>query len=85
MVHNHPSGELVPSRQDVLITHRILELTELMGIRLADHVIVGGDNSQYFSFSEKKLLQYPSFSFTADYNELDFGKTAMVAEKGKAR
>jgi len=85
MVHNHPSGELKPSKEDVMITDRMLKLTELMGIKLADHVIVGGDNSQYFSFREKKLLQYPRIYFSTDCNALEFGKTAMVAEKGKAR
>ena len=53
LVHNHPSGELNPSKQDIMVTDRMLKLTELMGIKLADHVIVGGDNSQYFSFREK--------------------------------
>lgn len=85
IVHNHPSGELKPSKQDIMVTDRMLKLTELMGIKLADHVIVGGDNSQYFSFREKKLLQYPEIHLSTDCNALEFGKTAMVAEKGKAR
>ena len=85
MVHNHPSGTLTPSRQDIMITDRMLKLTGLMGIVLTDHVIVGGENCQYFSFREKKLLQYPEIYLSTDYNALDFGKTAMVAEKGKAR
>lgn len=85
MVHNHPSGELKPSKEDVMITDRMLKLTELMGIKLADHVIVGGDNSQYFSFREKKLLHYPRIYLSTDCNALEFGKTAMVAEKGRAR
>lgn len=85
IVHNHPSGELNPSKQDIMVTDRMLKLTELMGIKLADHVIVGGDNSQYFSFREKKLLQYPQIYLSTDCNALDFGNTAMVAEKGKAR
>lgn len=85
LMHNHPSGELKPSKEDIMTTDRMLKLTELMGIKLADHVIVGGDNSQYFSFLEKKLLQYPKIYLSTDCNALEFGKTAMVAEKGKAR
>ena len=85
LVHNHPSGELKPSKEDIMVTDRMLKLTELMGIKLADHVIVGGDNSQYFSFREKKMLQYPPIYLSTDCNALEFGKTAMVAEKGKAR
>lgn len=85
IVHNHPSGSLEPSREDIMITDRMLKLTELMGIRLADHVIVGGDNSRYFSFCEKKMLEYPKIYLSTECNALDFGNTAMVAEKGKAR
>ena len=85
LVHNHPSGSLTPSKQDTMITDRMLKLTDLMGITLHDHVIVGGDNSQYFSFNEKGLLEHPKIYLSTDYKSLDFGKTAMVAEKGKAR
>lgn len=85
IVHNHPSGSLEPSKEDTIITDRMLKLTKLMGIMLVDHVIVGGDNSRYFSFCEKKLLKYPEIPLSTDYNALDFGNTAMVAEKGKAR
>lgn len=85
IVHNHPSGSLNPSKQDIMLTDRMLKLTELMGIRLADHVIVGSDNRQYFSFCEKGLLQYPPVYLSTDYKTLEFGKTAMVAEKGRAR
>lgn len=85
MVHNHPGGSLTPSKEDIMITDRMLKLTELMGIKLVDHVIVGNDNRQYFSFLEKKLLQYPQLYLSTDCNALDFGNTALVAEKGKAR
>lgn len=85
MVHNHPSGSLSPSKQDTVLTDRMLKLTELMGIKLVDHVIVGNDNREYFSFLEKKLLQYPQLYFSTDCTVLDFGNTALVAEKGKAR
>lgn len=85
MVHNHLNSELTPSKQDVMITDRMLKLTELMGIKLLDHVIVGGDNSKYFSFCEKQLLQYPILNFSTDYKTLDFGNMNTVAERGKAR
>ena len=85
IVHNHPSGSLEPSKMDTMITDRMLKLTDLMGIELKDHVIVGGDNSQYFSFCGKGLLEHPKVHFSTDYKSLDFGNSAMVAEKGKAR
>lgn len=85
MVHNHPSGNLEPSQNDTMITDRILKLSHWMGIPLIDHVIVGGDNTRYFSFKEKELLQMPKVMLTQNYNYLDFEDKAMVAESGRGR
>ena len=85
LMHNHPSGSLEPSRQDVAMTDRILNLSELIGIRLVDHIIVGNDSNRYFSFREKQMIEYPEISFRTDYEELNFKSVPVVAEKGKAR
>lgn len=85
MVHNHPSGNLEPSENDTMITDRILKLSHWMGIPLLDHVIVGGDNTRYFSFKEKELLQMPKVMLAQNYNYLDFEDKAMVAEPGRSR
>ena len=42
LVHNHPSGDPAPSREDIEITQRIKECCEILGIRLLDHIITGG-------------------------------------------
>lgn len=47
--HFHPSSNLEPSKADVRLTDRMIKVGDLMGIPLIDHVIVGGDNSKYFS------------------------------------
>ena len=52
--HNHPSGNLQPSRADKEITKKISEAAGFMEIRLLDHVILGND--QYFSFADEGLL-----------------------------
>lgn len=54
LLHNHPSGIPTPSEQDRLVTRRILECGELLGIRLVDHIIIG--DNMYFSFKEENLL-----------------------------
>ena len=41
LCHNHPSGDCTPSKEDVLLTKRIKEGGELLGIELLDHVIIG--------------------------------------------
>ena len=54
LIHNHPSGDDKPSREDILVTNKIREAGEIIGINLIDHIIIG-DNS-YFSFKEKGYL-----------------------------
>ena len=47
LVHNHPSGDVTPSREDIEVTRQAFEAGELIGIRLLDHIIVG--DRQYTS------------------------------------
>jgi len=54
VIHNHPSGDPTPSREDILITRRIKEAGDLIGIKLLDHLIIG-DNC-YISFKEREML-----------------------------
>ena len=54
LVHNHPSGDPTPSRNDLESTRKIREAGELIGISLIDHIIIG--DNKYMSFSEKNLL-----------------------------
>lgn len=85
LIHNHPSNDLFPSEYDTHITDRMLQLSKLMGIRLLDHIIVGGDNRQYFSFREKKLIDYEPLQYEKDYSQLNFEGYAKVAETGRSR
>jgi DNA repair protein RadC len=48
LVHNHPSGDPTPSREDLEITRRIREACDILGLRVLDHVIVG--QGRYVSF-----------------------------------
>jgi DNA repair protein RadC len=54
LVHNHPSGVVRPSEDDLKITERLTSAGELMGIRILDHVIIA--DSDYYSFSQHNLL-----------------------------
>jgi DNA repair protein RadC len=53
-VHNHPSGDPKPSRDDIEITARLVEAGRLLGIRVLDHVIIG--RGAHFSFAESGML-----------------------------
>jgi len=52
--HNHPSGDPEPSKDDILITHRLVEAGKIMGIEVFDHIIVG-DNG-YVSLKERVVI-----------------------------
>ena len=53
IIHNHPSGVPEPSREDVQITKKLQEASELIGIQFSDHIIIGRDG--YYSFNEEKM------------------------------
>lgn len=55
LIHNHPSGDPTPSKEDILISRRIKMAGSLLGIELLDHIIIG-DNS-YVSLAEAGSLQ----------------------------
>ena len=54
LVHNHPSGNLEPSNEDISITKKIVEAGKLMDIPVFDHLIVASEG--YTSFVEKRLI-----------------------------
>ena len=53
LIHNHPSGDPMPSPDDMLITSRIYQAGELLGIHLLDHIVIG--DQRYCSFREEGL------------------------------
>ncbi len=53
-VHNHPSGDPTPSREDINITERLKQVGELMGVRVLDHIIIG--KGEYVSLADRGLL-----------------------------
>ena len=54
LVHNHPSGDVTPSKADFNITDRIYEASEILGIKLLDHIIIG--DNKYESILRTKEL-----------------------------
>ncbi|MBT1950844.1 hypothetical protein KKZ58_23590, partial [Enterobacter kobei] len=66
--HNHPSGETTPSQADKTLTQRLVQVLQLVDIRVPDHLIVGG--RQIYSFAEHGLLvsviSVPSVEISGD-------------------
>ena len=54
LVHNHPSGDTKPSREDINITERLVEAGDIMGIKVLDHIIIG--DGSYLSFKEENII-----------------------------
>ena len=50
-IHNHPSNNPIPSKEDIITTKRLSEIGKLLGIPLVDHIIIGIDN--YYSMLEQ--------------------------------
>ena len=53
-VHNHPSGDSTPSKEDIVVTRKLQELGIIHGIKIIDHVIIGNNN--YYSFNDNNRL-----------------------------
>lgn len=55
LVHNHPSGNIQPSQQDIALTERVLEAAQLFDIRLLDHVIIA--KGAHYSFRGEGIIR----------------------------
>lgn len=63
VAHNHPSGDLQPSAEDIRITRQIVEAGRIVGIEVLDHLILGRPDESgrdYFSFRESGLVSFES-------------------------
>lgn len=72
MVHNHTTGSMSPSKDDIAVTDRMAQLCGLLGIKLIDHIIVG-PGKDYYSFHEKGVLPLPNIKYETDINSLEMG------------
>jgi DNA repair protein RadC len=54
IAHNHPSGDVFPSKKDIFITKELMQIGSLVQIPVIDHIIVGKNN--YYSFFESEVL-----------------------------
>ena len=83
--HNHPSGSLEPSKEDVQVTDKLQKLFSLVEIPLLDHIIIGtGD--RYYSFRENRTLPVSEQHYVTDASsEMITDIEAKLAEMEKAQ
>lgn len=55
MVHNHPSGDPSPSREDIMVTEKMVEGGKLLGIDVLDHIIIG--DGRYVSLKDEGFVR----------------------------
>ena len=55
-IHNHPSGSTSPSQEDRDVTSRLLACSELLGVKMLDHIIIAGETGAMYSFKSEGLL-----------------------------
>jgi DNA repair protein RadC len=53
-IHNHPSGDTRPSQEDILLTRRLVQAGDVLGIRVLDHIIIG--EGVHYSFRDNGLM-----------------------------
>jgi DNA repair protein RadC len=57
LCHNHPSGDLSPSPEDIAITARIVQASKIMGIQVHEHLIISMHDDSYFSFADHGIIK----------------------------
>lgn len=57
LVHNHPSGETTPSQDDIELTNRIIQACNLIGIKVLDHIIIGRNFEDFYSFAKEGQIK----------------------------
>lgn len=78
--HNHPSGRLIPSQEDIAVTARMQQLCMLAGIPVLDHIILG-PGEQYYSFREKNILSMKEYPYSPDLESVDLKTAEQCAEQ----
>ncbi|MGN0254397.1 MAG: JAB domain-containing protein [Chordicoccus sp.] len=67
LMHNHPSGDVEPSREDRQLTKRLVEASKLMDMNVIDHLVIGGQNGDVYSFREHDPDMFTGREIDLDY------------------
>lgn len=76
LFHNHPSGNLTPSEEDIILTDRMAKACDILGIPILDHIIIGNDN-RYYSFMENKVLKVPEIQYAKKAEDIHLSHAAV--------
>ncbi len=77
LIHNHPSGSLIPSKDDIKTTDQIQSAASLMGIPVLDHIIVG-KHQEFFSLRENNTFSFKNdIQYASDISKLQWTQQVM--------
>ena len=84
LVHNHPSGEVMPSEEDKDVTDRLIQVGRIINIQVIDHLIIS--ERSYYSFADSGLLKQLELSlkYVPAYEIKEQGKNERSKEIAKA-
>ena len=71
LFHNHPSGNLVPSREDIMSTDKMIRAYQLMDIQVLDHIIIGPDR-RFYSMKAHNVFDLPCSDYCDVLSDLKF-------------
>ena len=71
LFHNHPSGKLLPSTDDVKITDRMIKAYHMLGMSVLDHIIIGPDG-RFYSMREKDVFRFSDHDYAIEMENLEF-------------
>ena len=85
LFHNHPSGNLTPSREDIMTTDKMIKAYRLMDIQVLDHIIIGPDR-QFYSMRAHDVFDLPSTDYCTVLNDIRFDDLKpRQPDRGEAR
>ena len=82
LMHNHPSGQLQPSKEDVALTDRMQKICTLLGVPILDHIIIG-NSDQYYSFKEHGTIRIPRISYAKSEHSINLGNQTVEEPSSK--
>ena len=74
LLHNHPSGSLKPSVDDIQITNRLAGICREIDIPLLDHIIFGPGNEKFFSFLQKDIMPVANNNYLSELFEVELNR-----------
>lgn len=83
LLHNHPSGDVTPSQDDIQTTRKVIEAGKIMGLSCLDHIVIAGGTGKWYSMRESGTVDFITNTISMTAEEiLRVGETETLYGKG---